>query len=314
MPGLKAADAVVHIWDWSRSPHSRVLKDVELLTAYAALSPCGRWLLKASGDIFDLNTGQRKTIDLGAAVRVGDRWDEGLNDIRFSPDGGRLAVLIGSRTDEGALRGELRIVEFPTGKRLCQFPAGEPYKLRIGFSPDGKQVVTGNPARQILRRDATTGEVITVYEPALDEQVYSATFSPDARFVAATQDEGDLLVWEADTRRLVFKQHGRGEDIDVGCLRFSPDSKFLAAADWSRVTVYDAATGRVVGEIKPRRWSPSPTVVHWSADGEKLTVVNGGPAGTEDGRDIYPSVQEWDWKSGELLQSLDASAPAKDGS
>ncbi|MHC4402066.1 MAG: WD40 repeat domain-containing protein [Planctomycetota bacterium] len=334
MPGLKAGEGAVHVWDWSRSPRSRVLKDVELLTVHAALSPRGKWLLKTNGDLFDLETGERRTIDLGAGVRIGGRWGEGVNDVQFSPDDGRLAVLIGSRTDEGARRGEVWILEFPSGKRLCEFPASEPFALRIGFSPDGKQVVTGGPVsyvlprigfspdgkqvvtdapfRHILRRDTTTGEIIKLYEPALDEQIYSTAISPDGRFVAATQFEGDLLVWEADTGRLAHIQDRRGESIGAGCLRFSPDGGLLAAADWRRITVYDAATGRVVREIE-REAIPGPTVVQWSADGKDLTVVRAVPAGTMDGRDIYPSVHVWDWRSGRLLRSLDASAPSARG-
>ncbi|MHC4086132.1 MAG: WD40 repeat domain-containing protein, partial [Planctomycetota bacterium] len=125
------------------------------------------------------------------------------------------------------------------------------------------------------------------------------------RFVAAADSEGNLFIWEADTERLIHKQNGSGEGIDVGCLRFSPDGKLLVAAESSQIGVYDAATGNVVGQIK-QRW-PSPSDVRFSADVKTLIVFVGVPSGTEDGRDIYPSVHEWDWKSGKLLRSLDTS-------
>jgi WD40 repeat protein len=309
--GLKAGEGSVHIWDWSQSPHSRVLKGVRLLTAYDALSPDGRFLVQANGDILDLKNGERKTIDLGADVRVNGRWDEGLNDIRFSPDGGRLAVIIGNRTDDRKLYGIIRVLDFPTGRLLCQFGASEPFKLRVGFSPDGKQVAAGDPNRQILLRDATTGQIINRYEPALDNQIYSVALSPGGHFVTAADSEGDLLVWESETGRLIHKQNGLGEGIDVGCLKFSPDGKLLAAAESHRIDVYDAATGNVVGQIK-QIW-PSPSDVRFSADGKTLTVFAGIPSGTEDGRDIYPSVHEWDWKNGKLLCSLDASLARAEG-
>lgn len=289
---LKAGEGSVHIWDWSQSPHSRVLEGVRLLTAYDALSPDGRFLVQVNGDIFDLKTGEHTIIDLGADVRVNGRWNEGLNDILFSPDGGRLAVIIGNRNDDKRLYGIIHILEFPSGRLLCRFGAAEPFKLRIGFSPDGKQVAGGDPNRQILLRDATTGQVINRYEPALDNQIYSVALSPGGRFVAAADSEGDLFVWEAETGRPIHKQNGSGEGIDVGCLRFSPDGTLLAAAQSHRIDVYDAATGNVVGQIKQGWLSPSD--VRFSADGKTLTVFAGVPSGTEDGRDIYPSVHEWD--------------------
>ena len=103
----------------------------------------------------------------------------------------------------------------------------------------------------------------------------SAALSPAGRFVAATtQRKGDLLVWEADTGRLAYMHAGLG----VGCLKFSPDGTLLAVAvesgmSGSDITVYDAATGRVQGEIKPR-WLPRPIALQWSADGKVLTVVS----------------------------------------
>jgi hypothetical protein len=310
LTGLKAGEGSVHIWDWSQSPHSRVLKGVRLLTAYDALSPDGRFLVQANGDIFDLKTGERKTIDLGADVRVNGRWDEGLNNILFSPDGGRLAVMFGNRTDDRELYGIVHILDFPGGRLLCRFGASEPFKLRIGFSPDGKHIAAGDPNRQILLRDATTGQIIKRYEPAHDNQIYSVALSPGGRFVAAADSKGNLLVWEADTGRLILKQSGSGEGIDVGCLRFSPDGKLLVAAQSHRIDVYDAVTGNVVGQIK-QGW-PSPSDVRFSADGKTLTVFAGVPSGTEDGRNIYPSVHVWDWKSGKRLHSLGAPlAPAE---
>ncbi|MHC4145497.1 MAG: WD40 repeat domain-containing protein, partial [Planctomycetota bacterium] len=199
-------------------------------------------------------------------------------------------------TDDRKLYGVVRILEFPSGKLLCRFGAAEPFKLRIGFSPDGKHIAAGDPNKQILLRDATTGQIIKRYEPVLDNQIYSVALSPGGHFVAAADSEGNLLFWEADTGRLIHKQNGSGEGIDVGCLRFSPDGKFLAAAESNQISVYDAATGNVVGQIK-QGWR-SPSDVRFSADGKTLTVFAGVPSGTEDGRDIYPSVHVWDWKNG----------------
>jgi len=93
-------------------------------------------------------------------------------------------------------------------------------------------------------------------------------------------------------------------------LRFSPDGKLLAAEDRFRITVYEAATGRVVGMIRERDLSPD--VFRWSADGKTLTLLTEGKVGK--GGDVAPPlVHEWDPASGKL-RSLDAPARSEDSS
>lgn len=174
--------------DWSRSPLSRVAMEAEWFRSErVALSPDGKLLVRASGEIkmalsddgrkllvrasseiIDLESGTRTPIDLGGAVyQVDNATYSRIGGMQLSPDGSRIALLVQLPHEEGFPSiGEhvIQLVEFPAGRVLCHFPAGESYELRVAFSPDGKQVVAGEPDKQILvhqwivRRDATTGK------------------------------------------------------------------------------------------------------------------------------------------------------------
>ena len=155
---------MLHVWDWSKGNTSRVLKDVEYWgTERAAISPDGRHLVRAGGDILELATGKRSQIDLGGAdVKIDGRTFGRIGHMRFSPDGGRLAMLVTNLDKDipgRILSDVVQVVEFPSGRKLCEFPAGEAYTLRIGFSNDGRQVAAADTGRQVMLRDVAGGEV-----------------------------------------------------------------------------------------------------------------------------------------------------------
>jgi WD40 repeat protein len=320
----------VHIWDWSRSPISRVAMEADWFRSESvALSPDGKLLVRAGGEIIDLDTGERKPIDLGGAVyRVDNATYTRIGGMQFSSDGSRIALLLSlPDEEEGFPRiGEsvIQVVEFPTARVLFQFPAGESYQLRVVFSRDGKQVVAGERDKQILvhqwivRRDATTGEVLKRYEPVMEKQLLAVAVSPDGRFVAASQRNGDVLVWESDSGRLAQRiqttfYESVGSYSSANALRFSPDSKLLAVSDDGvRVKLYDTATGRLIRELSRIN---STKDLRWSDDGRTLTTISEvalgeGSSGFPPERyDVYPFVEEWDWQSGERIRSLVAPLP-----
>jgi len=309
----------LHVWDWSKGTRSRVLPEIESWgNENMAIAPDGKQLVCASGRILDLNTAKWTKIDLGGAdVKVGASTYNRIGDMRFSPDGSRLALLVTDfvKNEPGHIESEMvQIVEFPTGRLLCEFPPGEQYALRIGFSSDGKQIASADRGRQISRRDSATGKILKSYAPALKSQVMGVAISPDGKYVAASQREpGDLYIWESDTGRLLHHMDGEnlrklgGLDSPYGAIRFSPDGKFLAAAYWDRLFVFDVATGKAVAALKEGLG----TNIQWSADGKKLTVVTPVAVGERNvaGREnTYPAVHEWDWRNNKQIELTGGSS------
>jgi hypothetical protein len=316
----------LHVWNWSKSPQSRVLKDVRLWEHQRfALSPDGGQLVWSNGDIINLVTGERSSIDLGGEIllQVFPEKVRRIQDIQFSPDGVRLAMLV-SNIDlqptthplrkHKIVRSEvIQIVEFPTGELLCEFPAGDTLTLRIAFSPDGKRLVTKSPARkldqQIVERDTTTGEIRRTYEPHVEGHAYGIAVSPDSSLIAVYDGARVLLIWNTASGELQHRIEAVRHASPSTVLRFSPDGKYLALDSTHHVAVVDVVTGELAAKI-PQSIAGE---IHWSADGSKLTVVtknaHGGGNSMVPLYNVHPSVQEWDWRSGKLIRSLTSPVP-----
>lgn len=317
--GSKTVDAggILHVWEWSKGNTSRPIPGFEFWgNENAILSPDGKQLVFAKGRILDLQTGKWSDIDLGGADTViGSSTYSRIGDMRFSPDGSRLAMIITniSKDVPGQIDSEFaQVVEFPSGRELCHFPAGEHYALRIGFSADGKQLASADLDRVVSKRDSSTGQILRTYQPPLNSQLMGIAISPDGKYVAALQrDPGDLFIWEADTGRLLhhvkgndLQEHGAHDPV-YGTLRFSPDGKHLAAGYFGRLFVFDPATGTMEATLK----EDLATAIQWSADSQVLATVTPVSIGkpTPKGHvNYYPSVHHWDWRSGKQIDASKA--------
>ena len=203
----------LHIWNWSKSATSQIVPGIELWSSdHVALSPDGSTLSCADGTIHFL-PGENlrpanlpKMIDLGGAdYHEGASTYTRIGDMQFSPDGQRLALLVTLRNADQTVREVIQIVEFPSGKRLCEFPAGEAYALRIAFSADGKQIAAGSPDRHVILRDGATGEAIRQFEPAFKSQILAIAFSTDGRHIAASAREGQIICFDPSSGKIAWQ-------------------------------------------------------------------------------------------------------------
>lgn len=178
-----------------------------------------------------------------------------VHDVRFSPDGRRLAVAEGERT---------LVYDLPLSKTPALILAHG--KGRVHWSPDGTRLATvgGKGNREVRLWDARSGQALG---PGADfsDYVDVSAFSPDgARFAAGGRDGTVRLLAAADGAPV-----GLPLRHQAACGAFSPDSSVLATGGGDGlVRLWDARTGDPIGN--PLRQGGLVGALAFSADGRTL--------------------------------------------
>jgi WD40 repeat protein/predicted Ser/Thr protein kinase len=152
----------------------------------------------------------------------------GLDTLRFSPDGRRLAWACSG--------GVVMVWDTATGQEALCLKGSPSRQTKLSFSPDGHRLA------------ATDGDGLRICDTIHGQEiltlpgVFDAVFSPDGKRLAAPHGSR-VVLWDAATGREVFAFKEHSEPIlDVA---FSPDGQRLASGSVSgKVRVWDVATGQ----------------------------------------------------------------------
>jgi WD40 repeat protein len=127
-----------------------------------------------------------------------------------------------------------------------------------------------------------------------DGEVATAAFSPDGQFIATGGAKGEVVLWDAGTRREVRRFESLG--VKLMCLTFSPDGRLLAGSEEknvesSHVGIWDVNTGAVMRKLT----IPYDVVLSlaFSPDGKLLATA-----------EQNETVRLWDIPSGALRVTL----------
>jgi WD40 repeat protein len=307
---LEQGGHTLHVWDWSKSPMSRVFKDTRLWPDEVfAVSPDGKTLVWANGKILDLVSGEQSKIDLGGALyldHLGGHLQR-IVHVQFTRAGRNLALLLSNvaltksahplRKQDFSTSQTMQVVTYPEGKLVCEFPAG----YRMAWSDDGSRAAGGFPPdqspQQIVETSALTGEVLRKYEPRLREFTYATAYSPDGSRLAAFDSAGELLIWDATNGEL--KHRIAMKESSPGDLRFSPDGKLLAISLIQKTRVIDVAGGTLVAAIPQE----TPGLIRWTPDSQAFDVISNVIVGSISERqnaagqtivyNVFPTLKRW---------------------
>jgi WD40 repeat protein/energy-coupling factor transporter ATP-binding protein EcfA2 len=184
---------------------------------------------------------------------VAESMDKSVDCVAFSPDGKRLAsggcaeIGDGSWPDEGCLRGEVRLWDAATRQPIGQLQGATGTINSLAYSPDGKILAAGGCAK-------------------FEEEICK---------------QGEIRLWNPDTRQLV-SQLLTGHDDSVTMLAFSPNGNIMASSGGSKIILWNAGTGQMLGEIAPRYprgETLAPTAIAFSPDGKTLVSSGCGKMG-----------------------------------
>ncbi len=264
--GLKlvsaSGDATLRVWDVEsgnellRIDHSSGLTSV-------CISPDGKRIASTTFEkwvlVWDAFTGEEllrfhahphPADDFGSSPFMFDARTnahlEPVNDMRFSPDGQRIATASGDET--------IRLWNAETGNEvLCIHDEGDTAlqlknKLNqiesVCFSPDGQQLATGSWDERVHIWDAETGAELFRFS-GHSSWVYGVCFSPDGRRVASASRDHTVRVWDLNGGELLTLAGHLGS---ITRLRFSADGRDIVSMSSDRTArTWDTSTGKCMG-------------------------------------------------------------------
>jgi RNA polymerase sigma factor (sigma-70 family) len=296
---------------------------------FATYTPDGKALLTAGKDqtvrLWDLATGQElRRFDLGGTEAEGEPEDRSglepggtdgtvvlrgklerrmLADLGWnlqaglSPDGRVVAATRG---------GTVRLWEAATGKKLRELKTGQPVVMQMGFSPDGKSVLTLGPDRSAAVWEVATGKRVkqVAGRRAADAAGGLAAVSPDFRYLAWQHVDVASQSFSVKVMDLTAGKELPQVKAPVGGahpLAFSPDGKTLAWAGFQGgFVLWDVAAGKERRRLGGRGLGVQEpvTAFAFSPDGRSLAAsrANG-------------TMELWDLASGQRTHRI-GEAPA----
>jgi hypothetical protein len=289
---------LLHVWDWRRSEMSRPL-GAEQHGNPAAVSPDGKWITTFEGRKIDVAT--------GAVEQIEPPFGDGVQKVRFSPDGRTLLLWV----IRGHYQGSVRLLDFPTCAPRVEIPEVFGYMFAVAFTADGNELVLMDREMFIRRWDALTGVELQKFATPHTNSIRALAVSPDGRWVASAGPEGELFLHDAHTGAL---RHRLNAEPKIGpemvySLQFSPDGRQLAGGGIDDLFLWDCESGE-------QKWKAphglSAAHIRFSEDGRWMTTVTGTYGHRdEQGQDTlgYPIVRHWNAETGDEV----AAAAVEDG-
>jgi WD40 repeat protein len=201
-------DKMVKLWDAATGQEVKNLQDHIDAVFAVAFSPDGKYLASGSQDrsvkIWDIATGQR-------LYTLSDATD-GLTSIAYSPSGKQIAAAGYDKTIYVWEVGET------DGHLLRSLIADEDSILALGWTPDGKGLITSSADGSIRFRDAATLDPLGVIAHQPD-WVETLAISPDGKRVAAGRFNGTFSLYDVKSFKEVMGPFVAFESVGNGIIK-----------------------------------------------------------------------------------------------
>ncbi len=200
----------------------------------------GRRIARSPGD-------QRATMQVRDLADAPNAWSvqaskDLVSAIAFSPDGSLVA------TGPQWLESAITIWNVQTHQPVATLEGHQDWIGCLRFLPDGKTLISGSGDQSLRLWDVPSGRLLRTLWGHLSE-VWTLAVSPDGRKVASGGRDGDVLCWDLPplkSRPPPFRT--LQTETPLRCWRFSPDGRFIAAAQENQVKLYDATTLQLANE------------------------------------------------------------------
>lgn len=212
-------DGSVRIWEVASGKNKQTFDGFfNLLTSFD-ISADGKTIVMAGKDpnvcLWDATSGKREK----AFTKEWDNWRHPVENIGFIPGGNFILIM-----DDAKF-----LWDRNTGKPAAHFLRPNTSVFSVGFSPDGKKMVTGSGDGTVLLFDVERRNKKQQVIAAHEGRVISVAYSPDGKTIVSGSKDKTIKLWDANTtaEKKVFAGHANGL-TDVA---LSSDGKTIAAVD-----------------------------------------------------------------------------------
>ena len=297
------ADYSIRLWDAETGADLRTLIGHTDRISSIAFNPDYTMIATGSWDrtlrVWDVGTGTQLHTLVDNAI-------QGIDDIKFSPDGKQLAMLHTFMNStvcvyDAETGTQLQTVKAFTRSPLSRIPPTYPANehtesvTRIMYSPDGNSILTLSYDNTIRIWDAATGDFQNVLE-AHTGSINNVRFSPDGTTLATGGADNTIRIWDVQT--WMEMQTLNTDSDSVSSVAFSADGNTLASGNANgTIRLWDIANGQMVRTFKGHLSSVS--MITFSLDGQ--TLVSRSSDGT---------ILVWDITPVEPINTVVSLSPA----
>ncbi|MGN9843919.1 protein kinase domain-containing protein [Nonomuraea sp. H19] len=249
-----------------------------------AVSPDGKWLAQSLEKVLHLTDLANGTVDFigdrDGAGQQGD-WNQGV--VTFSGDGRLLA----SVTDKSVQFWRTADTQLLTTVTVMGNSDSIPSS---GFDPDGRTF------RYLVEDQVFSVDIADLVTVPHEDVVDVAAFGPDGRLMTVSNSTTGTRLQDWRSGKRLGTITGKR---DVTSVSFSTTNGLAAIGHPGKITIMDAGSRAVIGEIVPGEGDLEPVSTVFSPDGTRLAVVLRSP---DDGRAVIDhATQLWDWAAGRRL-------------
>lgn len=241
--------AKLNIWDLATGEQTHTLTGHNASVGAIDYSPDGRFI--ASGSFENNNNLKLWNTTTGHFIRDFVGHTDKVRSVHFDPSGRYLASASWDRS--------VRVWNVETGKCVNVLDGMDSKAMNARYFPDGKRILVCNQYAFIW--DPSTGTQI----PLLPREKHDASaiaVGPDGNTVAVGDDQGNIVLWDADSREIINTIGGAPGECHA--LTFTPDGQTLASASINgQIELWDVPKATLLTYLKGHKnWANSLVFTH----------------------------------------------------